>query len=104
MAKKELPKKYLKLVGTKQTASGHLFSYSKSLEPKEYDVLDIRWGRATVMSIKEIREKGESSYEYPTFEILLKRPGMPRARWSKPFPISEINLKKKKRVATAIPQ
>lgn len=93
----QLPKKYQKLVGTKQTASGNLFSYKKSLEPIEYEVLDIRFGRATVMSVSEIREKGESSYEYPTFELLLKNSSMRAARWSRGFPIREINLKKKAR-------
>lgn len=31
----EMPEKYRQLVGTKQTARGHLFSYSKKLEAKE---------------------------------------------------------------------
>lgn len=89
-----IPKAYLKLVGTEQSFSGGIFSRKKSLEPTTFKVLDIRAGSATIMNIKELREKGKSSYEHPTFELLLKNDAMKRAQWTKPFPIREINLNK----------
>lgn len=93
MNKHKIPQKYLDLVGTKQLASGGLFSSTKSLEPMEYQVIDIRRGSARIINMKEFIELGESKTEHPTYELLLKRDGMKRAQWSKPFPITEINLK-----------
>jgi hypothetical protein len=96
MSNNRLPKKYRDLVGTKQFMSGGLFSHKRSEPEKEYDVLDIRWGSATIMSITELREGKQPSYEYPTFELLVKREGMAKSRWTRPFPIREINLRKKR--------
>lgn len=89
----KIPAKYLELVGTKQTFQGGIFSRKVALPPTEFDVLEIRQGLATIMNVKEMKEKGYSSTEYPTFELLLKNSTMKRARWSNPFPIREINLK-----------
>ncbi len=91
----EIPKKYIDLVGTKQTFQGGIFSSNKSMKPTEFNVLDIRWGTATVINVRELREKGESSYEHPTFDLLLKREGMKKAQWCRSFPIREIDYKKK---------
>jgi hypothetical protein len=90
-----IPKKYRDLVGTKQKFLGGVFSSAKELKPTEFNVLDIRWGTSTVVNIKELCETGESSYEHPSFQLLLKRNGMKKAQWSRPFPIREIDLKKK---------
>lgn len=92
-----IPKKYTKLVGTVQTFQGGLFSRTKAIKPTKFNVLDIRWGQATIVNIKELREKGESSYEHPSFELLLKNKNMKRSQWSRPFPIREIDLKKDKK-------
>jgi hypothetical protein len=89
----QVPEKYKNLVGTKRLMRGGLFSLSKSLPLKEYNVLDIRFGSATIMSVKEIEEHGESSYEHPTFELLVKSDDMKKSRWTRGFPIREINLK-----------
>lgn len=88
-----IPQKYKELVGTKQIFSGGLFSHKVSIDETEFDVLDIRFGTASYVNIQELREKGESSYEHPTFELLLKKEGMKKSQWSRPFPIREINLK-----------
>ena len=93
-----IPKKYRDLVGTKQKFLGGLFSSAKELKPTQFDVLDIRWGTATVVNVDELRKTGESSYEHPSFELLLKRKGMKRAQWSRPFPIREIDLKKPSKI------
>ncbi|PXX96890.1 hypothetical protein DF185_19820 [Marinifilum breve] len=86
----DLPKKYQDLVGTKQKCSGSLFSYKNEIkEPLEFDVLDIRKGTATIMDMKTMEEC------HPTFELLLKREGMKKAQWTKPFPIREIDLREK---------
>lgn len=88
-----IPKKYTDLVGTQQPMRGGLFSYKREEPEATYDVLDIKAGHATVVNIQELQEKGESSYEHPTFHLLVKRDGMKRARWTKAFAIREINLK-----------
>jgi len=90
-----IPKKYRDLVGTKHRFSGGIFSSSKEIQQTEFDVLDIRWGTSTVVNIDELCKTGESGYEHPSFELLLKRKGMKRAQWSRPFPIYEIDLKEK---------
>ena len=89
----EIPKKYQDLVGKNMEFSGGLFSGKKAIVPAEFKVLDIRVGDAKIVNLKELKEKGESSYEHPTFELLLKNDSMTKSRWSRPFPIREINLK-----------
>jgi hypothetical protein len=89
----ELPKKYLDMVGTKQKLGGGLFSYKKALPPQEYDVLNIRWGSATIINRKEFIEKGETSYEYPTCELLIKNSSMKKSMWTRGFAIKEIDLR-----------
>lgn len=89
-----IPQKYRDLVGTKQKFHGGLFSESKEIKPTEFDVLNIRWGTSTFLDVEELRKTGNSSYENPSFNLLLKRKGMKRAQWSRPFPIREIDLKK----------
>lgn len=85
------------MVGTEQTFQGGLFSGKKAIKPTKYNVLDIRVGTALVVNVKELRETGKSSYEHPTFELLLKNDKMSRSRWSRPFAIREINFVQKKR-------
>mgnify|MGYP000507128078 CR=1 FL=1 len=87
-----IPEQYTKMVGTKIKASGGLFSSPTRLPEHEYDVLNIRRGTARIVNTDEIRKTGKSSVEHPTYELLLKRPGMKRAQWTKPFPIREVNL------------
>lgn len=67
------------LVGTKQKLGGGLFSGSKTTEPAEYDVLDWRWGSATLMNMETFEEV------CPTVELLVKREGMKRSRWTRGF-------------------
>lgn len=87
-----IPKDYTELVGTKQLFSGGLFSYKKDLPEKEYDVLDVRWGSAHVVNVKEMRETGKSSYKHPTVEFLLKSDDMKKSQWSRGFAVIEINI------------
>lgn len=89
----EIPKKHRDLVGTKQTFSGGLFSGNKEMPPTEFQVLDIRFGTARIINVKELRSTGKSSINHPTFELLLKNDKMKKSQWSRPFPIREINLK-----------
>lgn len=89
-----IPQEYRNYVGQVHEFSGGLFSGKKNLKPAKYKVLDVRVGDGTVVNVKELREKGESSYEHPTMQFLLKNDTMKRAQWSRPFPIREINLKK----------
>lgn len=85
-----IPKKYLKMVGTKQSFTGSLFGRNKIIvAPKDFDVIDIRMSLATIVNIKKMR------FEHPAFELLLKDDTMKRAQWSRPFPIREIKLNKK---------
>ena len=42
--------------------------------------------------MREIEETGESSYEHPTIQYLLKNDNMKKSRWSRAFPVREINL------------
>lgn len=90
----EMPQSFKDMVGTTQTFSGGLFSPSKDLPEKEYTVYGLRWGSAIVVSVQEIREKGASSYEHPTIEMLVGNKDMPRKRWTRGFPVREIDFKK----------
>ena len=92
-----IPSKYTAFVGKRKIISEYVFSSTKCLPPTEYMVLDIRWGEATVINLVEKKAKGESSYEHPTYQLLLKSDAMKASRWSRPFPIREINLKKNDR-------
>ncbi len=87
-----IPQKYKDLVGTEQIFSGGLFSSKKSEPEAKYNVLDIRWGSAKIVNAKEIRAGRQSSYEYPTVEYLIKNSSMKRSRWTRGFPVKEINL------------
>ncbi|MEP0266593.1 hypothetical protein [Dokdonia sp.] len=82
----EMPQKYIDMVGTKRTFSGGLFSSKKAVEPDEYDILDWRWGSAKIMDMKTMEMK------HPTVEFLLKKEGMRRSQWTRPFPVREIEL------------
>lgn len=81
----ELPIKYKEMIGTKQLFSGNVFSSSQIIKEEEYEVLDVRMGRSFITNIAR-------EYKHPTFELLIKKTGMMRARWTKCFPIKEINL------------
>lgn len=83
----EIPKNHLELVGTKTKFGGGLFSSKKDLPFEEYDVLDCRWGSAKIMDMKTMKPL------HPTIQYLLKKPGMRASRWTRPFPVREINLK-----------
>lgn len=80
------------MVGQTLKMAGGLFSGRQDLPEQEYKVLDIRWGMSRLMNFKEMRETGKSSYEHPTFELLIKNDSMKRSRWTRGFPIREINL------------
>lgn len=78
--KDDLPQEYLNLVGTKQTVGGCVFSYNKEIEPKEFNVLDIRRGSARMINFDKMKVTNL------TYELLLKDDKMKKAQWSKPFP------------------
>lgn len=81
-----MPKHYQDLVGTRQTFSGGLFSSKKSIPDTEFDVLDWRWGSAKIVNLKTLEEK------HPTVEFLVKNETMRASRWTRPFPVREIQL------------
>lgn len=89
----EMPQRIKDMVGKEHKMSGGLFSARRSEPEATYTVLDYRWGTGRIMNIKELQEKGESSYEYPVVEFLVKNESMVRARWTRGFPVKEINLK-----------
>ena len=81
-------KKYSEMVGKSFFFSGGLFSNKRDEPEEEYEVLDYRWGSAKVMDMETMKEK------HPTVEFLIKKEGMKRSRWTRPFPVPEINLNK----------
>lgn len=83
----EMPKKYQDFVGTKKSMGGGLFSNNKDLPFETYDVLNWRWGSAKIVNLKTRRPV------HPTVEFLVKKEGMRASRWTRPFPVSEIQLK-----------
>jgi hypothetical protein len=83
----KLPEKYKKMIGTKRVMGAHLFSSRKYLKPLSYDVLDWRWGSGKIMNIKTMK------IQHPTVEFLIKSKEMKAARWTKGFPVREIELK-----------
>lgn len=88
-----IPQRYRDLVGTKQFLRGGIFSGKRDEPVGEYDVLDIRWGSAQTVSLKELQKEGHSKTTYhPTFELLIKREGMKKARWTRGFSIKEISI------------
>jgi len=82
----EMPQKYIDMVGTRRTFSGGLFSTKKAIEPTEYDIKDWRWGRAKICDMETMEMK------HPTVEFLIKKEGMRASRWTRPFPVREIEL------------
>lgn len=74
------------MVGTKKVFSGGLFSSIRSEPELEYDILECRWGSASIMDLKT------HEMLHPTVEFLIKRVGMKRSRWTRPFPVTEIKL------------
>lgn len=82
----EIPKHHIDFVGTKKSFGGGLFSGKKELEFEEYDVLDWRWGSAQIWDTKNMIPM------HPTIEYLLKKDGMRASRWTRPFPVREIQL------------
>lgn len=83
--KNEMPKKYLDLVGTKQKMAGALFS-KKSIEPTEFEILDWRWGSGYIMDMDEMKVR------HPTVQFLVKNSEMAKSRWTRSFPVTEIEL------------
>lgn len=83
-----IPQMYMDLIGEKATFRGALFSSNKILEPTEFEILDVRWGESFIVDINTMEEK------HPTIQYLIKREGMRASRWTKPFAVREINLKK----------
>ncbi|MBO2546079.1 hypothetical protein J0871_16810 [Salegentibacter sp. BDJ18] len=83
----EIPEKYTELVGTKQQLGGGLFSGKKEMPFEEYDILDLRWGSAKIVDMETLKPK------CPTIEYLIKKDGMRASRWTRGFPVPEIELK-----------
>lgn len=79
----ETPKIIEKIVGKRHSFSGGIFSSRKAIKLTEFDVLDWRWGDAMIYNLNTMER------EHPTIEFLLKREGMKRSRWTRPFPCKE---------------
>jgi pyruvate/2-oxoacid:ferredoxin oxidoreductase alpha subunit len=88
MAKNEIPQIYKDFVGTKKIFSGGIFSGRRAEPEEEYDVLDIRVSEAIIMDMS----KSHPRPKHPAFELKIKKAGMAKARWTRPFPIREIKL------------
>lgn len=79
--------------GTEVKVRGGIFSRKKALESTVFTVQGVRVGAAYIMDLKK------QEIKHPTYELLLKNKAMPRARWSRPFPLREIKLVNDKWVA-----
>lgn len=84
----ELPEKYKEMVGQRHKMSGNLFGRSKAIEPTEFEILDWRWGSGYIMDLKTMEEK------HPVVEFLVKNESMNKSRWTRGFPVREIDLTK----------
>ena len=82
----QVTKKNDEMVGETYYFSGGLFSSKREEPQEEYKVLDWRWGSAKIMNLKTMKE------QHPTVEFLIKKEGMKRSRWTRPFPVREIKL------------
>lgn len=82
----QIPEEVKPLLGTKQKIGGHVFSYKNKLPFEEYDVINWRFGTGRIVDLKTGKAK------HPSFQLLLKKPGMRAARWSKGFPCRSIKL------------
>jgi hypothetical protein len=83
----EMPEIHKEIVGTKQQMGGGLFSAKKGLDYEDYNVLAWRWGSAKIVDMKTMKMM------HPTIEYLVKKEGMKRSMWTRPFPVPEIQLK-----------
>ena len=82
----EAPEEFKALIGTKQRLGGGLFSRKKKSEPREYDVLDWRYGSAQVFDMKTMKPI------HPTVELLVKAKGMKASRWTRGFPCRSVKI------------
>lgn len=82
----EIPKHHIEFVGKTQQFGGGLFSPKQDLEFEEYNVLNWRWGSAKVINMKTLKAI------HPTIEYLVKKEGMKKSMWTKPFAVREILL------------
>lgn len=90
----QLPKRYRDLVGKVLTFSGHLFTKDKE-EPFNSLVYDVRLSCSTIRDLKDKYKR------WPAVEYLILHPRYKERRWTKPFPIKEINLNELKEVNNA---
>ncbi len=82
-----MPKRVTDMVGKEFEMKGGLFSSRKEIPPTKFTVLDYRFGSGIIMNMKTMTE------EHPTVEFLVKNGSMKRSRWTRGFPIPEIDLK-----------
>lgn len=76
---KPLPPEAVAMKGKSYRFMGNVLSSSRT-DDFVSEILDIRWGSATMININDKNEPRKSSLEY-----LIRRPGK-LAHWSKPFP------------------
>ncbi len=77
--KKHKPKFAEEAIGKEFEFEGCLFSASKKLESAKYMVLKWRWSEMYFMDLKTFKPTR------PGIEFLLKRKGMKRSQWTRPF-------------------
>ena len=82
----EAPQEFKSLIGTKKELGGYLFSSKKKADPREYDVLDWRYGSGKVFDMKAMKPI------HPTVELLVKAKGMKASRWTRGFPCRSVKL------------
>lgn len=83
----QLPQSVLDMIGRKMKFSGGIFSYKRAEEEFEATIIEARIGSGIIMDIKNRKPK------HPTVEFLIKNNSMARSRWTRGFPIREIELK-----------
>ena len=93
VAGQTVPTHYTRRIGKDVYFEGQLFS-SEALPKEIYTVLDVMISDAKILNIKNPRGP-----RHPAVEYLVKKQGMKRPQWTRPFPIKEILLEKKKEVS-----
>lgn len=84
---KTLPKSILDMIGQTMQFSGGIFSHRKFEKEFDAKILAARFGSAIIMDVKNRTPK------HPTVEFLIKNDTMKKSRWTRGFPIREIEIK-----------
>jgi hypothetical protein len=73
-------------IGTKQKLKGYVFSMSEELDEEEYNVIDAKQVPLLMIDTTTLEETN-----YYAVNLLLKRSGMKRAKWTRKIPLRRLN-------------